>query len=141
VHIFPQVRDAVFAAIKQEAPQAWVRQCMQAQGGRRWLTDAKGLLIDVLSREFRRRAVGHGLSTNTAFAGTYAFGSDDAFSSLFPRFLKGLPAHGLIMCHPGFPDAELRRLDRLIGRREEEYAYFAGEEFPQVLAAANVTLA
>jgi len=45
------------------------------------------------------------------------------------------------MCHPGHVDGELRRLDPLTDLRESEYQYFAGEEFPRALAAAEVTLA
>ena len=33
------------------------------------------------------------------------------------------------MCHPGFVDAELQRLDPLTTLREQEYAYFAGDDF------------
>ena len=45
------------------------------------------------------------------------------------------------MCHPGFVDAELQRLDPLTTLREQEYAYFAGDDFPAVLAARAVVLA
>jgi predicted glycoside hydrolase/deacetylase ChbG (UPF0249 family) len=44
------------------------------------------------------------------------------------------------MCHPGFVDAELQRLDPLTTLREREHAYLAGERFPAVLAAAGVAL-
>ena len=45
------------------------------------------------------------------------------------------------MCHPGFVDAELERLDPLTTQREREYAYFAGDAFPAVLRAHGVALA
>ncbi len=45
------------------------------------------------------------------------------------------------MCHPGFVDAELRRLDPLTTLREHEFAYFNSDEFPQVLAAHGAALA
>jgi hypothetical protein len=44
------------------------------------------------------------------------------------------------MCHPGTVDAELRRLDPLTTLREKEYAYFAGETFPKLLASQGITL-
>ena len=59
------------------APDAWVRQCGQLSARRR-LTDHKALLLDGLSRRFRRLAADHGLRTNPAFAGTYTFRSDAA---------------------------------------------------------------
>jgi predicted glycoside hydrolase/deacetylase ChbG (UPF0249 family) len=45
------------------------------------------------------------------------------------------------MCHPGFVDAELQRLDPLTTLREREYAFFAGDTFPAVLATHGVALA
>ena len=105
------------------------------------LADRKGLLLDFLSYRFRRRAATRGLRTNPAFAGTYDFKDDANFAALFPRFLDGLPDGSVVMCHPGFVDAELQRLDPLTTKREKEYAYFAGETFPTVLATHGVGLA
>jgi len=47
----------------------------------------------------------------------------------------------VVMCHPGFVDAELQRLDPLTTLREKEYAYFAGDAFPAALASHGVALA
>jgi predicted glycoside hydrolase/deacetylase ChbG (UPF0249 family) len=44
------------------------------------------------------------------------------------------------MCHPGFVDDELKRLDPLTNPREREYAFFADARFPDILAAHRVTL-
>jgi predicted glycoside hydrolase/deacetylase ChbG (UPF0249 family) len=51
-----------------------------------------------------------------------------------------LPDGGLIMCHPGFVDAELQRLDSLTTLREREFAYFNSDEFPRMLAAHDAAL-
>jgi predicted glycoside hydrolase/deacetylase ChbG (UPF0249 family) len=141
VHLLPQVCDAVVSSAKALAPAAWLRQAGNRQPLHRRLADPKGLLIGALSTGFRRRANGLGLSTNPAFAGTYGFGAKANFASLFPTFLDGLPDGGLIMCHPGFVDDELRRLDPLTDLREEEYAYLASDAFPALLAAHGVELA
>jgi predicted glycoside hydrolase/deacetylase ChbG (UPF0249 family) len=45
------------------------------------------------------------------------------------------------MCHPGFVDAELARLDPLTTLREREYAYFVSDAFPAALEANRVALA
>ena len=45
------------------------------------------------------------------------------------------------MCHPGFVDAELERLDPLTTLREREYAYFKSDQFTRLLAEKNVALA
>jgi hypothetical protein len=90
---------------------------------------------------FRRRARWAGIAVNPAFAGAYDFGRKTAFAEIFPRFLAGLPNGGLIMCHPGFVDDELKRLDSLTGQREREFAYFNSEDYPRTLAEHNAALA
>jgi len=141
VHLLPQVRDAVLAAIKSMSPNAWVRQCAGAGALLPRLSDPKGLVVDGLSRGLRRRARRRGISTNTAFAGTYTYHADADFAVLFPAFLAAVPDGGLIMCHPGRVDAELERLDPLTTLREREYEYLLGEFLPDLLAAHGVTLA
>jgi predicted glycoside hydrolase/deacetylase ChbG (UPF0249 family) len=140
VHLFPQVRDAALKVAAQAAPDAWVRQCGRPGSARR-LKDRKELLLDVLSVGFRRKARQLGVATNSAFAGAYDFGGKAGYASLFPRFLAGLPDGGLVMCHPGFVDAELKRLDPLTDQREREFAYFNSAEFPKLLAESSVALA
>ena len=75
-------------------------------------------------RAFAARRARLGVATNPAFAGSYDFAASADFAAIFPRFLDGLPDGGLIMCHPGFVDAELKRLDPLTDLREREFAYF-----------------
>lgn len=140
VHLFPQVRDAVLDAARRLVPGAWVRQCVSATPLRSRLGDPKGLLVDALSRAVRRRASRLGIRTNPAFAGTYTYRPDADFVRLFPGFLAVLPAEGLVMCHPGHVDEELKRLDPLTDAREREYAYLAGPAFPAVLEAYGLTL-
>jgi len=140
VHLFPQVRHAVLDATRRLSPEAWVRQCGSKLPLHRRLTDPKGLLIDWLSREFRARADRFGIPTNPAFAGTYTYRANADFEQIFPTFLDGMPEGGLIMCHPGFVDAELERLDPLTTLREREYAYFCSERFAETLKAHDLTL-
>ena len=140
VQLFPQVRDAFLKVVAEAAPQAWVRQCGRANALRR-LHDRKALVLDILSMAFRRRAERLGIATNTAFAGAYAFTPKANFGKIFPRFLAGLPDGGLIMCHPGFVDAELERLDSLTTLREREFAYFSSDAFPHLLARHGIALA
>ena len=126
---------------KAQAPEAWVRQC----GGvpRRANSDFKTAVLEALSRRFRTLAAERGVRTNPAFAGAYDFnaaGAED-FAALFPGFLRDLPAQSVVMCHPGFVDDELQRLDPLTGQREHEFAYLAGEHFPAVLRQAGLVLA
>jgi len=139
VHLFPQVREALLEAMTRMTPKAWTRQCGRARGAKR-LHGPKALTLDILSANFRRKATRAGIATNPAFAGSYSFTKRAVFARLFPGFLKGLPDGGLIMCHPGFVDAELKRLDTLTHLREREYEYFMSDEFAQLLKAENVAL-
>jgi chitin disaccharide deacetylase len=141
VHLFPQVRDAVLAAIRELAPDAWVRQCGSNAPLLQRLSDPKGLLVDWLSGTLRRRAAALGVPVNPAFAGTYTYREDADFAALFPKFLDAVPEAGVVMCHPGVVDAELERLDPLTTLREREYAYFLDDAFPAILAKHGVTLA
>jgi chitin disaccharide deacetylase len=143
VHLFPQVRDALLAVVKEAAPRAWVRQCGRVTTLPNRFADRKAMVLDLLSSRFRARAGKLGIETNPAFAGTYDFAAKivPEFSELFPGFLSKLPAHSVVMCHPGFVDTELTRLDPLTAQREREYAFFAGDSFPAVLRAHGVALA
>src|SRR6195256_1969499 len=65
--LFPVVRDAFLTAVKEAAPNAWVRQ-----GGRdvplaRRLGAPKALFLDVLSAQFRRRAARANIAFNPGF--------------------------------------------------------------------------
>ena len=140
VQLLPQVRDAFLQVAAEFAPGAWVRQCGRPRGAKA-LHDPKGLVIDILNVGFRNKAARHGVTTNPAFAGAYAFTPNADFAKIFPRFLKGLPDGGLIMCHPGFVDNELRALDNLTTLREREFAFFNSDAFPAALGAQSVELA
>lgn len=141
VHLLPRIGDAVCAVVKSTNPAAWVRQCRQVAPLHQRLDDRKGILIDLLSRRFQGRAKKFGVATNKAFAGTYRFDPDAAFAASFPTFLDGLPDGSVVMCHPGFVDAELERLDSLTTLREKEFAFLASDAFPAVLARAGIALA
>ncbi|WP_375415368.1 ChbG/HpnK family deacetylase [uncultured Bradyrhizobium sp.] len=141
IQLFPQVRNAFLAAVKETAPGAWVRQGGRRQPLMRRLGTPKALLIDMLSMQFRRSASRADIACNPAFAGAYDFSKAADFGELMQQFLDGLPDGGLVMCHPGFVDDILISLDPLTAQREREYAYLAGEAFPRLMASNNVTLA
>ena len=142
-HLFPQVREALLDVVKKNAPQAWVRQCGQVASLQPSVWDYKTRILNGLSRKFRELAAARGVRTNPAFAGAYDFTSatEADFARLFPAFLRDLPPQSVVMCHPGFVDAELERLDPLTTQREREFAYLAGDGFPAVLQAHGITLA
>lgn len=140
VQLFPQVRDAFLAAVKTSAPRAWVRQCGRNRPLLRGLAAPKALLLDLLSKQFRRAAGRAEIAFNPGFAGAYDFSSPTDFAPLMQAFLAGIPDGGLIMCHPGHVDDVLISLDPLTGQREREYAFLAGDDFPRLLAQQRVEL-
>jgi predicted glycoside hydrolase/deacetylase ChbG (UPF0249 family) len=139
--LFPVVRDAFLSATAANAPGAWVRQGGSNRPLLKRINSPKALLLDALSRQFRKRAARAGITFNTAFAGAYDYLRKPAFSPLMQQFLHGLPDGALVMCHPGFVDDALEGLDVLTDQREREHAFLAGDEFPLLLAANKVTLA
>jgi chitin disaccharide deacetylase len=141
VHLLPQIGDALLAVMKQRTPAAWVRQCGRTSPFLKRGSHAKAHLLDLLSRRMRSRSAAAGVPTNPGFAGAYNFGRRSSYDAVFASFLDHLPDGGVVMCHPGFVDAELERLDHLTAMREEEYAFFAGERFPKLLAERGFALA
>jgi chitin disaccharide deacetylase len=141
VQTFPQVRDALLAAVKKNAPKAWVRQSGRVLPLGQRLDNPKALLLDTLSATFRRRATRAGVTFNPGFAGAYDFTKQADFGALMAGFLDALPDGGLVMCHPGHVDEVLIDLDPFTDQREREYQYLASDAFAQLLAASNVTLA
>jgi predicted glycoside hydrolase/deacetylase ChbG (UPF0249 family) len=138
--LFPGVRDAFLTAVKDAAPEAWVRQGGSSQKLARRLGAPKALIIDALSAQFRSRAARADIAFNPGFAGAYDWTQQRDFGALMRQFLDGLPEGGLIMCHPGFVDDILINLDPFTTQREHEHAFLGGEHFPQLLAVNKVTL-
>jgi len=139
VHLLPPVAEVLLPAMKAFAPNAWARQCGRPAAAR--TAAPKALVLDTVSRGFRRRAATHDIATNPAFAGAYAFRPDARYADLFPGFLTGMEDGGVIMCHPGVVDDALRALDPLTTLREHEFAYFRSDAFPALLDARGIRLA
>lgn len=146
VHLFPVVRDALLETFERgrlDRRRTYVRSCWEP--ARRVV--ARGVLIAStlatarMAAPLARRARRMGIAINDSFRGMNDFSRARPFGDLFRRFAAGPGAWPLVMCHPGFPDAELAALDTLVERRQDEYDYLAGPEFPRDLAAAGRRLA
>src|SRR6202020_1957366 len=101
---FPQVRSGFLAAVKEAAPNAWVRQCGRDLPLSQRLGAPKALLLDILSAQFRSHASRANIAFNPGFDGAYDFTRQSDFSVPMRQFLVGLPEDGVIVCHPGFVD-------------------------------------
>lgn len=137
VHLLSGIREHVLdAAYRRLGRHAYVRSCAEPPGAvlARGVAVPKTLLIAALGRPFARAARAAGLRTNARFRGVYDFATREPVASLFARFLSGDDDGLLVMCHPGFVDADLRARDPLTDRRREEHAFLAGDAFPALLA-------
>lgn len=140
VQLMPGIRVPFLEAVAQLAPNAWVRQCAPARLRDDLFTSNKGRFLGAVSRGFRRQARSRGLTCNPAFAGAYDYDRPRDFGPLFARFVAGLPAGGVIMCHPGHVDATLSARDTLTDQREREYAFLMSDEMPRALQRAGASL-
>jgi len=138
--LYPIVRDGFLGAVRDKAPNAWVRQARRNRPLSRRLLSPKALFLDGLSTQFVRLAARTELVTNPAFSGAYDYSRKPDYGALMQGFLDGLPEQGVVMCHPGFVDEVLVGLDPLTAVREVEHAYLASDAFPRLLAMNNVTL-
>jgi chitin disaccharide deacetylase len=138
--LYPVVRDGFLAAVKEKAPNAWVRQARRNQPLFRRPVSPKAIFLDLLSMQFTQLASRAGLATNPAFSGAYDYSRRVDYGALMRTFLVDLPEHGLVMCHPGFVDDVLISLDQLTTTREIEHGYLASDAFPRLMKMNNVTL-
>jgi predicted glycoside hydrolase/deacetylase ChbG (UPF0249 family) len=139
VHLLPGVRDALCdvlrACAKDERP--YIRVCWEppARVIARGECVGKTLLLASLSMPLRRAVRRLGLAANDSFRGVHAFDPRADYAASFRRFLRGRARRPLVMCHPGFVDAELRSVDTVTDQRRVEYDYLASERFTADLAA------
>ena len=127
VHALPQVRVAFFRALacfrdQPGWPAIWLRDPADRLGPiiARGVAVPKALMVAALSRGFAADVEAAGLSTNVGFAGFSDFDVRKPYGAELARcFAQAGPRH-LIMCHPGYPDAELALLDPVTGRRRQE---------------------
>lgn len=139
--LVPGVQRTFLETVNRLAPGAWVRQCAPARKGTLITADNKTRYLGVLSLHFVRLARKAGVPVNPSFSGAYDYFGAQDFATLFPRFLDELTDGGVMMCHPGYVDDVLRARDILLGPREREHSFLAGEQFAVVMAKAEATLA
>jgi len=83
----------------------------------------KALVVKALASGFAAAARRRGLTVNTSFAGFSGFDTSRPFESEIVAALdrrSDASAFKIVMCHPGFADDELGRIDPVVQRREQE---------------------
>jgi predicted glycoside hydrolase/deacetylase ChbG (UPF0249 family) len=143
VHALPGIRDALLRTLAG-----------QGLSGRLWLRDPgdridailarpmkrKALAVAVLAAGFASRAQAAGFALNDGFAGFSDFDPAGNYAALFARSLRSPGSRHLVMCHPGFADEALARLDPATLSRETELAFLRSPAFAEMLAANSAEL-
>ncbi len=142
VHQLPGVRDIVVRLAKRIGPgRTWVRDCGERPSLvlKRGVATVKALVIGSFGTGVRRRALTMGVPVNTGFSGAYDFlGERRSPADLFRRFVDGVGRNAVVMCHPGYADAQLANLDSMTTAREAELNYLMGDEWPALLARSGL---
>lgn len=134
VHVLPGVRRTLLDLLARRYPAGslYVRDpadraaAIRARG----VAVGKALVIAGLATGFRSAALKRQLHVNRGFSGVAPFDPQRDFAVDLKRFLiEPGPAH-LVMCHPGFVDDELIRLDPVTATRPIEHAALAAFEPP-----------
>ncbi len=135
VHVLPMVRSAVLNTLAERFPDA--KPLLRNPADRPAVIVARGaavpkaLALATLATGFGRRARRMGFPTNRGFAGVSPFYRAMLYSEEFMRFFTWVGARHLVMCHPGYPDAELQRIDPVVERRRDELdALFGAPDLP-----------
>jgi predicted glycoside hydrolase/deacetylase ChbG (UPF0249 family) len=124
VHALPGLRTAVVCALRQR--YAGRRPLVRDPVDRpvaiiaRRVAAMKSLTLAALAAGFGAMARKSGFQTNHGFSGVSTFDESVPYGRELDRFFAYPGPRHLVMCHPGHPDAELARLDPVVGRRKAE---------------------
>jgi chitin disaccharide deacetylase len=145
VHVMPGVRRALFAALRRRGcagSRLWLRDPSDRLSAiaRRGVAAAKAVQVRALAAGFRRAARQTGFGVNEGFSGFSLFEAS-AVAATFESAFRHLGPRPVVMCHPGYPDEDLRRLDPVVEVRRDEFDYLASDAFVELLAARELTLA
>ena len=125
VHALPGIRTGFLDAMASTFPRGRVLVRDPADHLLAILTRrvavTKAASVAALAAGFGRAARAAGFPTNTSFAGFSKFDAATSYATELERFFVSPGALHLIMCHPGYVDAELRQLDPVVERRQQEF--------------------
>ncbi len=143
-HALPIVRKALIAVINKRYSEQkpWLRdpsdKVFNILG--RGVATQKALSIRMLAAGFAKLAAKSGIRTNIGFSGFSPFDASRDYGQDFSRFLANPGKRHLIMCHPGFIDDELLRLDPVVDTRQQEFNFFNSERFSDICNQKEIFL-
>jgi predicted glycoside hydrolase/deacetylase ChbG (UPF0249 family) len=142
VHVLPGIRHAVIATVASRyAPgSVYLRDPADSPSAirARGVAVAKALVIAGLAFGFGENARRAGIPVNRGFSGVAPFDPARDFGADLRRFLVRPGSAHLVMCHPGFIDDELARIDPVIATRPLEHAALAAFVPPGGLKMARL---
>lgn len=144
VHVLPGIRGALLRTLQDGGYRdLWLRDPSDAVAAI-WARDVgsrKALAVNALALGFRNAARRAGFDTNEGFSGFSPFDPAVPPEQIFSCAFERLGSRPVVMCHPGYIDEELRRLDPVGETRTQELAYLASDAFRMLLDArmAEVT--
>jgi predicted glycoside hydrolase/deacetylase ChbG (UPF0249 family) len=124
VHVLPRIRAGFLRALKDRFPG--VRPLIRDPGDSaaaivlRRSTVGKALGLAALAFGFGATVRRAGFPTNHGFAGVSSFDPSDSYAAELEASFAQPGRRHLVMCHPGYPDAELAPLDAVVERRRDE---------------------
>lgn len=131
VHALPGVRNGLLTALAARgiAPRPLLRDPTSplAVLARRGTAMLKAAALSWLGGGFGNAARRAGFPVNDSFAGVTDF-QPGATAADFRRAMIGAGTLHLVMCHPGYPDAELASIDPVTERRRAELDVLASQD-------------
>ena len=128
VHALPGIRAIVLDVLIQRygrtARRPLLRDPADTLGANvlRGRSGLKAITLSSLSMGFGRAAKRAGFEVNDGFSGVTDF-TAAAVSADFAAACRALGSRHMVMCHPGFVDDELVRLDPVTERRQGEFDF------------------
>jgi predicted glycoside hydrolase/deacetylase ChbG (UPF0249 family) len=144
VHALPTIREGLLLALERLGLEraVYVRDPADrpAAIAARRVSAPKAFCIALLARGFGPTLRGRGIATNSGFSGIGAFDARRDYARDFAGFLRAPGSRHLVMCHPGFVDAELEAADGVSATRPREHGFLAGDEFTATLSRAGAAM-
>ncbi len=145
VHVLTQIRNWLFDELDARglARKIWLRDAADRPSRilRRNTELKKAFAIAWLGRGFAREAAARGYATNEGFSGFSGFDPCGDYAADFAAYLRAPGRRHLIMCHPGYCDAELVLIDPVTLTRERELSFLLSPAFVETLDRASLKLA
>lgn len=127
VHVLPVIRGALLdeVATRYRERPPLLRDPGEGLASIATTSPARGkaLVVKALASGFSAAARRRGLTVNSSFAGFSGFDTSRPFESEIVAALdrrRDASAFKIVMCHPGFADEELGRIDPVVARRQQE---------------------